>query len=267
MTLAPEGGAHQSINTPLIGMAQDGLLTFEPAFVDELSVIMAHAFDYVQRDGKEGGSVYLRLSTRSLAQPQRVMTPALERGIIEGAYWLREPGPNAELVVAVTGAPTPEAIEAVGLMAEDRRDIGLLAVTSYDRLNAGWSAAQRAREAGDREAFSHIEDFSKGFRRIAESSRWSMGHPATLGWLGAVMATGPGRSASNASGKPAPSPTCIVTTGSIPKGSSRPPEGSLRKGRSVPEATDTASASRAPCTRKVTHLPGFTINKCKPGMA
>ncbi len=59
MTLAPEGGAHQSINTPLIGMAQDGLLTFEPAFVDELSVIMAHAFDYVQRDGKEGGSVYL----------------------------------------------------------------------------------------------------------------------------------------------------------------------------------------------------------------
>ncbi len=75
VTLAPEGGAHQSINTPLIGMAQDGLLTFEPAFVDELSVIMAHAFDYVQRDGKEGGSVYLRLSTRSLAQPQREMSP------------------------------------------------------------------------------------------------------------------------------------------------------------------------------------------------
>lgn len=186
VTLAPEGGAHQSINTPLIGMAQDGLLTFEPAFVDELSVIMAHAFDYVQRDGKEGGSVYLRLSTRSLAQPQRAMTPALKHGIIEGAYWLREPGPNADLVVAVTGAPTPEAIEAVGLMAEDRRDIGLLAITSYDRLNAGWSAAQRAREAGDREARSHIEDLLEGLPPHCGLVTVVDGHPATLGWLGSV---------------------------------------------------------------------------------
>ena len=38
VTLAPEGGAHQSIATPLIGMAQDGLAAFEPAFVDELAV-------------------------------------------------------------------------------------------------------------------------------------------------------------------------------------------------------------------------------------
>src|SRR5690606_15388844 len=54
ITLAPEGGAHQSIATPLIGMAQDGLAAFEPAFVDELSAILAWAFDYMQRDG--GGS-------------------------------------------------------------------------------------------------------------------------------------------------------------------------------------------------------------------
>ena len=38
LTLAPEGGAHQSIAEPLIGMAQDGLAAFEPAFVDELAV-------------------------------------------------------------------------------------------------------------------------------------------------------------------------------------------------------------------------------------
>ncbi|MCJ2015671.1 1-deoxy-D-xylulose-5-phosphate synthase N-terminal domain-containing protein [Methylobacterium sp. J-076] len=186
VTLAPEGGAHQSINTPLIGMAQDGLTTFEPAFVDELSVIMAHAFDYVQRDGKAGGSVYLRLSTRSLAQPQRTMTPALADGIVKGAYWLREPGPNADLVVAVAGAPTAEAIEAVGLMAEDRRDIGLLAVTSYDRLHAGWSAAQRAREAGDRGARSHIEDLLDSLPPHCGLVTVIDGHPATLGWLGSV---------------------------------------------------------------------------------
>lgn len=187
VTLAPEGGAHQSIGTPLIGMAQDGLSTFEPAFVDELSVIMAHAFDYVQRDGKEGGSVYLRLSTRTIAQPQRAMTPALAHGIVEGAYWLREPGPNADLVVAVTGAPTPEAIEAVGMMAEDRRDIGLLAITSADRLHAGWTAAQRAREGGDREATAHVEDLLGGLPGHCGLVTVVDGHPATLGWLGSVL--------------------------------------------------------------------------------
>ncbi len=80
ITLAPEGGAHQSIGTPLIGMAQDGLASFEPAYVDELATIMEWAFDYMQRGGDEdkekrwhrdekGGSVYLRLSTRPIDQP------------------------------------------------------------------------------------------------------------------------------------------------------------------------------------------------------
>ena len=54
ITLAPEGGAHQSIGTPLIGMAQDGLATFEPAYVDELAAIMEWAFDYMQREGARG---------------------------------------------------------------------------------------------------------------------------------------------------------------------------------------------------------------------
>jgi pyruvate dehydrogenase E1 component len=79
--LAPEGGAHQSIGTPLIGMAQDGLAAFEPAFADELAVIMEWAFDYLQRDGEgdpdertwlrdeTGGSVYLRLTTNPIEQP------------------------------------------------------------------------------------------------------------------------------------------------------------------------------------------------------
>jgi pyruvate dehydrogenase E1 component len=50
ITLAPEGGAHQSIATPLIGMAQDGLASFEPAFVDELAVIMGWGFQHMQRE-------------------------------------------------------------------------------------------------------------------------------------------------------------------------------------------------------------------------
>ncbi|WP_372423355.1 transketolase [Salinarimonas chemoclinalis] len=198
VTLAPEGGAHQSISSPLIGLAQDGLASFEPAFVDELAEILRFAFAYVQRDGDAepdertwlrdatGGSVYLRLTTRAIEQPRRAMTPALAQGIVDGAYWLREPGPNAQIVVAYAGAIAPEAIEAVGLMAEDRRDVGLLAVTSADRLNAGWTAAQRAREAGQVHARAHIERLMEAVPAHCGLVTVLDGHPATLAWLGAV---------------------------------------------------------------------------------
>jgi pyruvate dehydrogenase E1 component len=199
ITLAPEGGAHQSIATPMIGIAQDGLAAFEPAFVDELSTILAWALDYVQRDEEEepsernwlrdatGGSVYLRLSTRPIEQPKRGMTPELRQAIIDGAYWLRRPGANSEVVIAYTGALAPEAIEAVGLMAEDRRDVGLLAVTSADRLNAGWTAASRAREQGLVHARSHIERLLADVPAHCGIVTVLDGHPATLAWLGAVQ--------------------------------------------------------------------------------
>jgi pyruvate dehydrogenase E1 component len=207
VTLAPEGGAHQSIGTPLIGLTQDGLCSFEPAFVDELAVMMRWGFDYMQRDGEgpalagrapeepnektwlrdeTGGSVYLRLTTRPLEQPRRTMTPELAEDIVDGAYWMRKPGPNAEVVVAYTGALAPEAIEAVGLMAEDRRDIGLLAITSADRLNAGWTASQRARERGVVHARSHIERLLDVVPARCGLVTVMDGHPATLAWLGAV---------------------------------------------------------------------------------
>src|SRR6185312_9555505 len=199
ITLAPEGGAHQSIAEPLIGMAQDGLAAFEPAFVNELATILAFALDYIQRDGGDGevsernwlrdetgGSIYLRLSTRPIEQIQRAMTPALRHAIVDGAYWLREPGPNCQVVVAYTGAVAPEAIRAVGLMAEDRRDVGLLAVTSADRLNAGWTAALRARERGLVHARSHIERLFATLPPHCGIVTVLDGHPATLAWLGAV---------------------------------------------------------------------------------
>jgi pyruvate dehydrogenase E1 component len=199
ITLSPEGGAHQSIAQPLIGLAQDGLAAFEPAFVDELATILSFALDYIQRDGEgepsernwlrdeTGGSVYLRLSTRPIEQISRKMTPALAQAIVDGAYWLREPGPNCQVVVAYTGAVAPEAIQAVGLMAEDRRDVGLLAVTSADRLNAGWTAACRARERGRVHARSHIERLLAGLPPHCGIVSVLDGHPATLAWLGSVF--------------------------------------------------------------------------------
>jgi pyruvate dehydrogenase E1 component len=198
VTLAPEGGAHQSIAEPLIGLAQDGLAAFEPAFVDELAVILAWTLAYIQKDGdavpsertwlrdETGGSAYLRLSTRPIEQITRQMTPALRQEIVDGGYWLRKPGPNCEVVVAYSGAVAPEAIAAVGLMAEDRRDVGLLAVTSADRLNAGWTAAQRARERGLTHARSHAERLFAEVPPHCGIVTVIDGHPATLAWLGGV---------------------------------------------------------------------------------
>ncbi len=183
-------------------MSQDGLAAFEPAFADELAVIMHWAFDYLQRDGEgdpdertwlrdeTGGSVYLRLTTNPIEQPGKRVDDAFRQGgAIDGAYWLRKPGgPNCDVVIAYQGAVAPpEAIKAAGMIGEGgRRDVGVLAVTSADRLNAGWSAAQRARSRGNPAARSHIEALMSDLPRHCKIVTVIDGHPATLSWLGSV---------------------------------------------------------------------------------
>ena len=198
VSLAGEGGAHQSIGAPLIGMAQDGLAAFEPAFADELATIIDWSFDYMQRDGEartdlaawprdlSGGSVYLRLSTRSIEQPPRSMEPALADGIIRGGYWLVPPTPQCEVAIAYQGVLASEAIAAAGAIGGDRRNVAVLAVTSSDRLNAGWHGAQRARRQGDGNATCHVETLLAEVPREAGLVTVIDGHPATLGWLGGV---------------------------------------------------------------------------------
>ncbi len=198
VTLAPEGGAHQSIASPLIGMSQDGLAAFEPAFVDELAVIMEWGFDYLQRDGdgdpdertwlrdETGGSVYLRLTTNPIEQPGKRVDDEFRQGAIDGAYWLRKLGPNCSIVIAYQGAVAPEAIAAAGIIAEHRRDVAVLAVTSADRLNAGWTAAQRERAGGNTNATSHVETMMKDLPSHCTIVTVIDGHPATLSWLGSV---------------------------------------------------------------------------------
>ncbi|BBE73902.1 transketolase-like TK C-terminal-containing protein [Oharaeibacter diazotrophicus] len=198
LALAPEGGAHQSIGTPLIGIAQDGLAAFEPAFADELAAIMAWSFDYLQRSGEgepderswlrdeTGGSVYLRLTTRPLEQIPRTLDGDLTRAIIDGGYWLRPPEPTCEVAIVYQGALAPEAIEAAGLLAEDRRGVAVLAVTSADRLSAGWHAAERARQRGRATATCHVERLLDALPRDAGLVTVLDGHPTALSWIGAV---------------------------------------------------------------------------------
>jgi pyruvate dehydrogenase E1 component len=115
------------------------------------------------------------------------MTSDLQKSITDGAYWLREPGPNAEAVIAYAGAVAPEAIEAIGLLGESRRDIGLLAVTSADRLHAGWTGMRKLRR--DRRGvqhLSHIEKLLAPLPRDCGIVTVIDGHPAALGWIGSV---------------------------------------------------------------------------------
>jgi len=195
VTLAPEGGAHQSIGTPLIGMAQDGLANFEPAFAAELAAIMEWGFGFMQREGEatpdprtsladgKGGAVYLRLTTRPMEQP--ALPKGFAQGAVDGGYWLRPPGPNCETVIAYQGAVAPEAIAAAAFIAEGRRDVGVLAVTSADRLHGGWTAAQRQRRKGLK-AECHAERLLAGLPRHCSIVTVIDGHPATLSWLGGV---------------------------------------------------------------------------------
>jgi pyruvate dehydrogenase E1 component len=183
LTLGPEGGAHQSINSPLIGIGQPGLTYFEPAFADELALLMRWSFDHMQR--ADGGSVYLRLTTRAIEQIER-MDDRWEQDMLRGGYWLRRPGPDAEAAILFTGAIAPEAMAAWEQLSEDVPGIGLLNVTSPDLLHRGWSARRAARWTGKTPEPSQIERLLEELSPSAGLVTIIDGSPSTLSWIGGV---------------------------------------------------------------------------------
>ena len=183
LTLGPEGGAHQSINTPLIGMGQPGLTAFEPAFVDELAAIMEWSFGHMQ--AADGGSVYLRLTTRSIEQLPRE-GDGWKADMLKGGYWLKAPGPNAKAAIAFTGAIAPEVLAAAEALAEDMPGLGILNVTSPDLLHRGWSARRAARWTGKAVPKSHVETLLSALPASAGLVTILDGSPSALSWLGGV---------------------------------------------------------------------------------
>ncbi|MBV9811593.1 MAG: transketolase, partial [Acetobacteraceae bacterium] len=181
LTLAPEGGQHQSINTPLIGIAADRLASFEPAYADELAILLRHAFDWMQRP--DGSAAWLRLSTRQLVQPER--TVAAE-DVIAGAHWVVAPQEGAPVAIAYQGPVAPEAEAAFAALQEDVPGAGLLAITSPDRLQQGWREALRRRRSGDAAVASHVERILAPLAADAALVCVLDGHPAAHAWLGAV---------------------------------------------------------------------------------
>ena len=184
ITLAPEGGAHQSISSPLIGIGQPGLSSYEPAYADELAVIMRWAFEYMQAE--KGGSIYLRLSTRAIDQPSREMKPELENQIIKGAYWHIPPTDGARIAIVYSGAVVPEVIEAYEQLKEEIPELGIMAITSYDRLYHDWQRSQVENIEGRNNIDCHIINLTAPLHSNAVVITVQDAHPATLSWLGSA---------------------------------------------------------------------------------
>ena len=148
ITLAPEGGAHQSTITPSIGLELPGLTYAEPAYAGALDWLLCDGLADLARPG--GGSLYLRLTTRPLDQrpfavaTERIGREALRRDVLAGGYRLHEPDGPAAVVLASCGAVVPESLAAAGLLATEGVPALVLDLTSPDRLFRGWRAGLRS---------------------------------------------------------------------------------------------------------------------------
>jgi pyruvate dehydrogenase E1 component len=145
--------------------------------------MMEEAFRLI--DDPNGESTYLRLSTRSVVQPDRA-DDSWRDDALKGGYWLKEPGPNAEAAILAMGALMPEALARGRNSAPTFPDSGYSNVTSPDLLHRGWTAAQAARWGGAREP-SHIEQLLSRLAPRAGLVTLCDAAPASLSWLGGVL--------------------------------------------------------------------------------
>ncbi len=183
VTLGPEGGAHQSINSPLIGMGQPGLTYFEPVYADEMALMMHWAFKHIDAD--DGGSVYLRLTTRIIPQLVRA-DDEWQQDALKGGYWLKKPADSAQHALIYCGAIAPEAMQAWEMLVDDLPGLGLLAVTSPDLLHRGWMAQRSARWMNKNVHSSHIDALLSPLADNASLITIIDGSPSTLSWIGSV---------------------------------------------------------------------------------
>jgi pyruvate dehydrogenase E1 component len=175
VSLAPEGGAHQSIVTPSIGIGQPGCTFWEPAFGQDLEWTLLHALSRLGRPG--GESAYFRLSTRPLDQS---LDPGDDRRemVLAGGYPLRHARGRPRLTLVGMGAVMPEVIEAAEVLGDETE---VICVTSADLL----FRAFRSR-AGLGEDDNEILDELLPAERSAPMVTVLDGAPSALAFLAAV---------------------------------------------------------------------------------
>ncbi|NND74156.1 MAG: pyruvate dehydrogenase [Ilumatobacter sp.] len=195
VTLAPEGGAHQSSITPSIGLELPGLNYAEPAYAD--------AVDWLLCDGlrrlatPDGASLYLRLSTRAIDQApfasaaERLGADRLRAHVLAGGYRLIEPDGPADVVLAACGAVMPEAVAAATLLADEGVGAVVIDITSSDRLYGGWRNELRDAAASAQIAphDHHLASLLKPAERDAPIITVHDAASHHLAWMGGVFGT------------------------------------------------------------------------------
>jgi len=182
VTLAAEGGAHQSVITPSIGLEQPGVTAWEPAFAQDLEWVLLHCLSRLGRHDGEGA--YVRLTTRPVDQALAgTLDEQRRRDVLAGAYRLRD---GADVFLVAVGAVVPDALAAADELQALGVDAGVVVVSSYDRV---WRAAQARRGLLPAALASGVDEgvvdrvFAHGVPLVTVID----GHPHTLAFLANVV--------------------------------------------------------------------------------
>jgi pyruvate dehydrogenase E1 component len=190
VTLAPEGGAHQSIVTPSVGVEQPRCLAWEPAFLQDLEWILLYALGQLGHAG--GESAYLRLSTRPIDQslagvPQSAAAREGRRAdVLSGGYALRRAQAGAPQVTLVgMGVVMPQVLAAADeLAATGGVAVDVVCLTSADLVHRALQARSGLRD-GDDSMLARLFPAERAAPIVSVLD----GHPHTLSFLAAVGAT------------------------------------------------------------------------------
>jgi pyruvate dehydrogenase E1 component len=186
LSLSREGGAHQSIYTPLMGMGLPGVLYYEPAYAAELECIMCWGLQQLT-DRQHGQSLYLRLSTRPITQAVRHSTPEWRRQVLAGGYWLQDYRHHPDYLqrprvhIFASGVMLEEALQASAMAQEDGIYANVINITSPDRLFRDYF------EASHGSAPAYLDELLPAPDRQVPAITLLDGHPLTLAWLGTLF--------------------------------------------------------------------------------
>jgi len=189
VTLAPEGGAHQSITTPSIGIEQPGCVTYEPAFATDTEWCLLASLARLGRP--DGSSAYLRLSTRPVGQKLAAIPadPAARerrrRQVVAGAYPLHR-ADQPVVTIAVMGAVVPEALAAAERLAELGTPADVVCVTSPGLLFRALRARQGFPGPGPHQGEPWILEQAFPAARATPLVTVLDGHPHTLSFLATI---------------------------------------------------------------------------------
>ncbi|MFC4950575.1 transketolase-like TK C-terminal-containing protein [Pseudonocardia sp. GCM10023141] len=185
VALAPEGGAHQSISTPSVGLEQPGCISYDPAFAIDVEWTLLASLARLGRP--DGTSAYLRLSTRPVDQTLAAVPtdPAARerrrRQVVGGAYPLRRAAGEPAATIVAMGAVVPEALAAAERLAAQGQDCDVICVTSPGLVFEALQA-----RGGHGSAETWILEAAFPARRAAPMVTVLDGHPHTLAFLAGI---------------------------------------------------------------------------------